>query len=280
MNRRRLLALLVAVAAGSGPLAAQVPSDLARERSDFATWLRTAGVSPLRALTQQAIGPGLTVGPPGSDIPLEGVGATQLLQDRSGPVVLVGGGNRRPVPGNRAVALGDYQLVVAGLPGRQVATFYGRTPKSVKLPTHFDYRPAWRQIVTLDPVTVPSAVPLLGSDGVEAQATEAGRVQVTVGAQTVRLRVFRFPTGAEESELEIYFRDGTNGSGSYPAGRFVSLVPTGDGRYVLDFNRARNPFCAYSTVYPCPAPWRGNTVPAAVDAGERYAGGGQSAPPI
>jgi uncharacterized protein (DUF1684 family) len=84
--------------------------------------------------------------------------------------------------------------------------------------------------------------------------------------------------GGEESELEIFFRDETNGRGTYPAGRFVSLVPLAAGRYRLDFNRARNPFCAYSSAYPCPAPWPGNAIPAPVTAGERYAGGGVSAP--
>ena len=68
----------------------------------------------------------------------------------------------------------------------------------------------------------------------------------------------------------------TNGQGTYPAGRFVPLVPERDGRYRLDFNRARNPFCAYSSAYPCPAPWRGNTITAPVEAGERYAGSGLS----
>ena len=76
--------------------------------------------------------------------------------------------------------------------------------------------------------------------------------------------------GTGESELEIFFRDSTNGNGTYPAGRFVSLIPLGDGRYRLDFNRARNPFCAYSTAYACPLPWQGNVLPAPVRAGEQY----------
>lgn len=93
--------------------------------------------------------------------------------------------------------------------------------------------------------------------------------------------MLRIPTGTgEESELEIYFQDGTNGTSTYPAGRFVSLIPEGAGRYRLDFNRARNPFCAYSSAYPCPIPWRGNTISAPVEAGERYVGGGLSVPPI
>ena len=74
-----------------------------------------------------------------------------------------------------------------------------------------------------------------------------------------------------EATLEIYFRDLTNGQGSYPAGRFVELIPQADGRYRLDFNRARNPFCAYSSAYACPIPWRGNAIPAPVRAGELVA---------
>jgi uncharacterized protein (DUF1684 family) len=79
------------------------------------------------------------------------------------------------------------------------------------------------------------------------------------------------PTGEnDESELQVFFRDGSNGRGSYPAGRFVELIPTHSGQYLLDFNRARNPFCSYSTVYACPAPWPGNAIASPVEAGERY----------
>jgi uncharacterized protein (DUF1684 family) len=131
----------------------------------------------------------------------------------------------------------------------------------------------------LAPAERAGRVHVLGVDGIEVEAAEAGSVLVPVGGERVRLRVLRLPlAGGEESELEIYFRDGTNGHGSYPAGRFVALVPESDGRYRLDFNRARNPFCAYSSAYPCPAPWRGNTIAAPIAAGERYEGGGLEAP--
>ena len=83
--------------------------------------------------------------------------------------------------------------------------------------------------------------------------------------------MYRIPDpGTEESELTVYFQDGTNGHGTYPAGRFVTLMPLPDGRFRLDFNRARNPFCAYSIAYACPAPWPGNRLHAAISAGERY----------
>jgi uncharacterized protein len=124
----------------------------------------------------------------------------------------------------------------------------------------------------------PEAVRVLAADGIQAEATEVGTVVVPLGGRT-SLRVLRIPVaGGDESELEIFFRDSTNGDGSYPAGRFVSLIPTADGRFRLDFNRARNPFCAYSPVYACPLPWRGNVIAEPVRAGERYSGGGREDP--
>jgi len=119
---------------------------------------------------------------------------------------------------------------------------------------------------------------VLAANGTETEATEAGSIVLNLGAPA-RLRVLRIASGGEESELEIFFRDQSNGQGTYPAGRFVSLIPLPNGHYRLDFNRARNPFCAYSAVYPCPAPWRGNVIAVSIRAGERYSGGGLQAPP-
>jgi hypothetical protein len=136
-----------------------------------------------------------------------------------------------------------------------------------------EYYPLDRNMVftgPLLPATDPRKVRILAADGIEVEAVEAGTVIGPLGERPVRLRVRRLPTSRDESELEIFFRDSTNGSGTYPAGRFVSLIPTAEGGYRLDFNRARNPFCAYSTAYPCPAPWEGNKVPVMIKAGERY----------
>jgi hypothetical protein len=150
-----------------------------------------------------------------------------------------------------------------------------------KRPEYFEYDASLAFVGTLAPPEKPGGVRVLAVDGIEAEATEAGTVTVRIGGTPTRLSVRRIPmAGTEESELEIYFRDATNDEGTYPAGRFVALVPETGGRYRLDFNRARNPFCAYSTAYPCPAPWRGNTIAAPVRAGERYNGGGLSAPPL
>jgi hypothetical protein len=266
------------LALGDSLVAQDLPADLARERSDYAEWLATAPNSPLAAVAQQPIGPGIRLGPTDADVPLAGV-AEHRVTERGGAVTLEGPGGARPLPVGRPVALGEFFVTSAGLPGRRVLTVFGRK-RGDKAAEYYPYDPGLVFTGPMAPPERPARVRVLALDGVETEALEAGTVSVPIGGRTAQLRVRRIPTGVEdESELEIYFRDATNGEGTYPAGRFVPLVPLPDGRYRLDFNRARNPFCAYSSAFPCPAPWRGNTVEAKVEAGERYLGGGLSAPP-
>lgn len=143
--------------------------------------------------------------------------------------------------------------------------------RNVHPPAWYDFDSAFVVTGTLRPPAASAARRILTLEGVEAEATEAGTFEGTLHGAALRLTVLRIPDHAsDEAELMIYFRDATSDRGTYPAGRFAVLDPLGGGRYRLDFNRARNPFCAYSTVYPCPVPWPGNTLTAAVTAGERY----------
>lgn len=269
--------VIAAVLAAPAVLRAQAPSAILRERDEYVAWLTTAPNSPLAAVAQQPLGGGLRLGPPGSDIPLAGL-AEHRLAETGGTVFVEGPEGRRALARGRPLPLGRYTVSAAGAPGGSTVTVYADGGER-KRPEYFDYDASLAFIGTLAPPEKPGTVRVLAVDGIETEATEAGTVTVRVGGAPTRLTVRRIPTtGPEESDLEIYFRDATNDAGTYPAGRFVALVPEGGGRYRLDFNRSRNPFCAYSTAYPCPAPWRGNAIPAPVRAGERYSGGGLSAP--
>ncbi len=245
---------------------------MARERADFAAWLESAPNSPARAVARQPIGTALTLGPADADLPLDGV-PRERLAEQAGRIMLTTPEGRRPVSRGIPFRAGRFMLSVDGLPGRSVVTVFDSTSNRHRV-RHYPFDPDAVFVGTLLPPPRAGTVRLLGLDGVEVDAVEAGDVVVPLGDRTTRLHARRLPTGAEESELEIYFRDATNGRSTYPAGRFVPLIPAGDGRYRLDFNRARNPFCAYSAAYPCPAPWQGNTIVAPVRAGERYDGGG------
>jgi uncharacterized protein len=260
---------------GQAPATAQAPA-VAQERAAYLAWLTSAPVSPYAAIAQLRIGSGIRLGPPSADIPLDSV-PSQQVTERDGRVTLEGGGRARPLSRGRAVPLGIYTLVTSGPPGRATLSVFGR--RTVKRPpAYFPYDSSLAFTVRLEPPEQQRKVLLLALDGTEVEATEAGTVAFGFGGKTARFLVRRIPGDEDESDLEIYFRDATNGKDTYPAGRFLTLLPLSDGRYRLDFNRARNPFCAYSSVYACPAPWRGNSVPGAVRAGEKYAGGGLKAP--
>jgi len=279
IGRRIPATALTALAALAVPLQSQTPPpDIAQERSAYAEWLATAASSPLAAVAQQPIGPGIRLGPSDADVPLNGV-SEHRVTERNGVVTLEGPDGARVVPAGRSIPLGSYSVSSGGVAGRRVVTVYGPS-RAAKTAEYYPYDRKLVFVGPMSPPEQPGKLRVLALDGIETEAVEAGTVVVPIGGRPVRLRVRRIPTGIEdEAELEIFFRDGTNAEGTYPAGRFVALVPVGDGRYRLDFNRARNPFCAYSSAFPCPAPWRGNTVEAKVEAGERYLGGGLSAPP-
>jgi uncharacterized protein len=71
----------------------------------------------------------------------------------------------------------------------------------------------------------------------------------------------------------VIFRDGTARDSTYPAGRFMYAAPPDSSGYtILDFNRAYNPPCAFTTYATCPLPPAENSLSAALRAGElRYA---------
>lgn len=71
--------------------------------------------------------------------------------------------------------------------------------------------------------------------------------------------------------LFIPFTDKTSGEESYDNGRYIDILARElkDESYIIDFNKAYNPYCAYvSNVYNCPVPPKENDLPVAVRSGE------------
>jgi hypothetical protein len=264
----RAIVVCVAAAAAAPAVAAQAPAPLATERAAFADWLATAPTSPFAAVAQQPIGGGLALGSDGGPA-LEGLRDARVNVE-SGRVVLNGLGAPRSLPRFRPTRLGRYLLVPGGTAATPVLTVFDSS-RARKAPRWYAHDASLEFVGALTPPARASSRRLLTPDGIEVEATEAGTVLVPLGGVTTRLRVMRIPDPATgESELEVFYRDSTNTSDTYPAGRFVALVPQGGGKYRLDFNRSRNPFCAYSTAYACPIPWQGNVLPVHVRAGEQY----------
>lgn len=85
-------------------------------------------------------------------------------------------------------------------------------------------------------------------------------------------REFRLDVIAED-DAEPYFvvfADQTSGEESYGGGRFLYVERADNtGRTLIDFNKAYNPPCAFTSYATCPLPPRQNFLPFKVNAGEK-----------
>lgn len=89
---------------------------------------------------------------------------------------------------------------------------------------------------------------------------------------------FRFEVDGEEAELTIYqsqhgfflpFVDTLAGKETYPAGRYLEPEPLPGGHFIVDFNIAYNPYCAYNEMWSCPITPAENRLKVAIRAGEK-----------
>ncbi|MCL4865129.1 MAG: DUF1684 domain-containing protein [Gemmatimonadales bacterium] len=113
---------------------------------------------------------------------------------------------------------------------------------------------------------------VVSDEGKLMDVTTAGTMTVAIGGVLSRLIVWRLPAPpGGVVEYEVHFTDSTNVEETHPAGRFVTLTELPEGRFLIDFNRARSPFCAYDAARPCPPRAQASAIAAAVRAGERAA---------
>ncbi len=134
---------------------------------------------------------------------------------------------------------------------------------------YFPPDPVYRLRVRLTRYPAPEKVVLATSKGIPRDMLKWGYFEFTIGGQTRRLQAYRSLSGHGQESLFVPFRDATSGKESYGAARYLDLEPSPTDDYDLDFNRAYNPYCAYSDDYVCPFPPRENWLDIRIEAGER-----------
>ena len=74
--------------------------------------------------------------------------------------------------------------------------------------------------------------------------------------------------------LFVPFGDATSGYESYGGGRYLDfrMSDVKNNHLEMDFNKAYNPYCAYTTGYNCPIPPKENLLKIAITAGEKNYG--------
>jgi uncharacterized protein len=95
-----------------------------------------------------------------------------------------------------------------------------------------------------------------------------GDLSFQLDGKKLKLAVYHAGEGVGTSVF-VPFRDRTSGDDSYGPGRYVTLELNESDEYEIDFNRAFNPYCAYTDDYECGFPPSENDLPVAIRAGEK-----------
>lgn len=105
-----------------------------------------------------------------------------------------------------------------------------------------------------------------------------GKIYFTIHDTALVLTVYRSKALENNPQygryLFIPFTDVTTGDETYGSGRYIDIMTTDikNDAVEIDFNKAYNPYCAYSTGYNCPIPPRENLLAVAIKAGEKVFG--------
>jgi uncharacterized protein len=159
---------------------------------------------------------------------------------------------------------------------QQKDEFMARHPESPfvtgRIPFHelqyFPPDPKLRVRAKLDRVATPEEAYLRTNRDGQAVMRYIGDLRFTIQGKGLRLRLYHAGEGVGTSVF-VPFRDGTSGRDSYGPGRYVTLELNETDEYELDFNRAFNPYCAYTDEFECGFPPSENDLPVPIRAGEK-----------
>jgi uncharacterized protein len=131
---------------------------------------------------------------------------------------------------------------------------------------YFPENPELRLVLPIERFVEQDTIVMQTSTGDERVYTRYGRLHFTVDGQDVALTLY-----ADEHSGAFFlpFVDALRGRETYGAGRYLDPEPLDDGQFLVDFNLAYNPYCAYNDDWSCPLTPVENWLPVPIRAGEK-----------
>ncbi|MFP6582639.1 MAG: DUF1684 domain-containing protein [Candidatus Hydrogenedentota bacterium] len=137
--------------------------------------------------------------------------------------------------------------------------------ETVESPAYFPIDPAWRFEGEFRRFDEPKSLYQKNVQGLVDKSLSTGVVVFTKDGVEYSL-----DTADEGNNLFIVFGDETTGAGTYGGGRFLDVAKPMEGNAIIvDFNKTRNPWCAYSEYTTCALPTENNMLPFPVRVGAR-----------
>ena len=128
-------------------------------------------------------------------------------------------------------------------------------------------------IITITPDAIP--FDMATSLGIIKRYVQYGTITFQLHDSTFTLSIYQSMKLREQEEYKDYlfvpFNDNTNYTETYGGGRYMDfrMGEIVDGKLLVDFNKAYNPYCAYSGGYACPVPPAENKLNTNIKAGEK-----------
>ena len=146
----------------------------------------------------------------------------------------------------------------------------------------FPIDPRYRDVSRLHRYVNAETVIVLGTKGEERKQLRYGYFAITVpddhGQPVVlKMNVYKFTPydtkryALYKDALSVWFTDETTGKETYGVGRYVDVGNEDadpDHSYIIDFNKAYNPYCAYSNMFSCAVPRKEDHLDIALRVGE------------
>lgn len=129
----------------------------------------------------------------------------------------------------------------------------------------------WKVTASLIPIENKKPVVLTTNDGKEERYMEYAHAQFDFSGFRNRLLILEvIAMGPSRGKLFLAFGDATSADETYGAGRYLDVAKApGANTITLDFNKAYNPYCAYTEKFSCPLPPSENLLTIPIQAGEK-----------
>jgi uncharacterized protein (DUF1684 family) len=155
----------------------------------------------------------------------------------------------------------------------QKDTFFKTHPQSPLLPEqqdtfeglrYFPENSALHLVVSIEEFADKDRILMQTSTGDVRAYARYGRLRFNAGEQVVELTLY-----ADDDTYFLTFADSLAGEETYGAGRYLEPEPLGEGQFLIDFNLAYNPYCAYNDAWSCPITSIENRLRVPIRAGEK-----------
>ncbi|MDP4172976.1 MAG: DUF1684 domain-containing protein [Bacteroidota bacterium] len=113
---------------------------------------------------------------------------------------------------------------------------------------------------------------IYGTKGEPRKSLRYGYVTIKVDGKNYKVNVYKgYSVHTGEEYYAIWFTDKTTNNETYGVGRYLDFEKNinKDYLYTIDFNKAYNPYCAYSPNYSCAVPTREDYLDIEIKAGEK-----------